>query len=237
MMGIIVGIILFMLLMIIIGGKLVRKIESKLMKVVVVTLIYFTSCAAMMGLFKGFIITVFRFADKYEPNEIKVEYFDEMSKKYREMSLEQSELVLTRKDLGYEDKKEAYKESELEQKKTIFGEFYSATETGYDKKMESTDAFISYEYVKSNFDFILDSYVKSLIIGTEDDEIEYKESKEDAKLWKANKCYKVNGWGRGELDEDYDLVLEYDNIVINISYAYDEMIQNNIDVIYDRLVK
>ena len=222
-------------------SKIFKSNMSKVKKIISSILIYGISIAIYVVGIELTVSTIIYFEKPMGKNELHVEYFDEELDEYAEYIIEQSDIILKRTDLGYnlKENKEEYVESVLDESKSMFGEYYSAYECGYTKEFNETEGYISYTLVKSKYDFILDSFVTSRTLKSEFDfDVTYKKSKKDAKKWKAKECYKISE----DFSEDdeysyYDLLLVYDDMVLYIDYADDELIQNNIDVIYNKLVK
>lgn len=132
----------------------------------------------------------------------------------------------------YNDKCD-YLDSECESSKTAFGEFYECSENQINKKEGSVGTFLAYEVLKTNFGFIKKSYIDKCIKHDEDIN-DIRENKNMAKKWKANKYYKLRD---SDNNNDFDIIVEYDNCVLYFQYLEEDFSQKNKDIIYNKLVK
>lgn len=157
----------------------------------------------------------------------KVTYVDIESKEEMTTTISQDKLPFGCESLNNRHKETKYIDSYICNYKTIFGEYYECDESQYDKNMLIADGSLRYEILKCRFDFIRDSYVKT-IITTQEDSTEVEESKEYAKKWKVEKVYLLK---RNSDKNYYNAIIIYDNTVLNIDAASRECIKNNMDII------
>ena len=151
-----------------------------------------------------------------------------------EYVIEESELPLITKDFDKEPKGKKYQERMKEESKSIFGYYLYGDESNYDKEMQLIDGYLGYEIIKSDFEFILNSYEKRQLEINKSWESNIKKDKKLAKKFKANKVYRI-GYEDGE--EFEDVIIVYDDCIVYFMTDCIEYNEKNIDLIYNTLVK